>query len=66
MTETGNILSISNLSNLLLKLLQLVGTFFSLSISYLSTLVFKLAKLTTLAEDDVSISVAIFKCVFVA
>ena len=36
----------SNLSSLLFKLLKLVGTFFNLSISYLSILDFKLAKST--------------------
>ena len=47
-------------------MLKLVETFFSLSISNLSILDFKLAKSTFLAKDDVSIPVSFFKSVFVA
>ena len=43
-----------------------VGTFFSLSMSNLSTLDFKLAKSTFLANLDVSTPVAFFKSAFVA
>ena len=56
----GTNLSKSNLSTLLFKLLKLVGTFFSLSISNLSTSDFTLAKSTFLAKDYVSIPVAFF------
>ena len=63
MTGTGNKLSTSNLPTLLFNLLKLVWTFFSLSISNLSTLDFKLAQSTFLAKDYVSIPVAFFKSV---
>ena len=51
---------------LLLKLLKLVDTFFKLLISNLSTLDFKLAKLTFFANYDVSTPVAFLKSAFVA
>ena len=47
-------------------MLKLVGTFFNLSISYLSISDFKLAKSTFLANFDVSTIVAIFKSALVA
>ena len=59
-TGTDTYLSTSNLSTLLIKSLKLVGKFFSLSMSYLSTSGFKLAKSIFLAKDDVSIPDAFF------
>ena len=56
----------SDLSTLLFKLFKLLSTFFSLSISNLSTSDFKLAKSVFLARDDVSTRVALFKSAFVA
>ena len=53
-TGTGVNLSISNLSTLLFTFVKSVGTFFNLSISNLSTLYFRQAKLTSLANFDVS------------
>ena len=44
----------------------MVGTFFNLSMSNLSTLGLKSAKSTFLAKDDISAPVAFFKSVFVA
>ena len=41
-------------------MLKLAGIFFNLSISYLSTLDFKLAKSTFLANFDVSTPVVVF------
>ena len=46
--------------------MKLVGTFFNLSMSNLSTSDFKLAKSLFLAKDDVSTLVGFFKSVFVA
>ena len=56
----------TNLSTLLFKLLKLLGTFFNLLISNLSTLDFKLAKPTFLAHFDITTPVAFFKSDFVA
>ena len=64
LTGTGNYLSASNLSTLLLKLLKLVGRFFNLPTCNLFTLEFKLAKSTFLAKDDVSIPVVFLKICF--
>ena len=47
--------------SLLFKLIKLLGTFFNLLISNLSTSDFKLAKLTFFAKSDVATSVAFFK-----
>ena len=47
-------------------MLKLAGIFFNLSISYLSTLDFKLAKSTFLANFDVSTPVAFSKSDFIA
>ena len=52
---------ISNLSNLLFKLLKPLGTFFNLSTSD-----FKLAESVFLAKSSVSTPVTFFKSVFVA
>ena len=65
-TGTGTNLSTSNLSTLLFKSLKLVCKFFNLLISYLSTLDFKLARSTFLANFDVSKPAAFFKSAFVA
>ena len=67
-TGTGTNLSIYifNLSILLFKLLRLLGTFFNLSISYLSTLDFKLAQSAFLVKFNVSTPVAFFKSDFAA
>ena len=51
---------------MLFKLLKSVGRFFSLSISNLSTLDFKLAKSTFLANVYVSTPVVFFKSAIVA
>ena len=64
-TGTGNKLSTSTLSTLIFKLHKLVGRFYNLSISNLSTSDIKLAKSTFLAKDDVSVSVVFFKSIFV-
>ena len=45
---------------------KLVGTFFNLSLSNLSTSDFKLAKSTFLEKADVSTPVAFFKSDFIA
>ena len=55
----------TNLSTLLFKLFQLVGSFSNLSISNLSNLDFKFAESTFLANFDVSTPVAFFKSAFV-
>ena len=47
-------------------MLKVLSTFFNLSISDLSTLDFKLAKSTVLANCDVPTPVAFFKSAFVA
>ena len=52
-TLTGTNLSKCKLSTLLFRLFKLVGIFFNLSISILSTLDFKLAKVNFLANFDV-------------
>ena len=65
-TGTGNKLSTSTLSTLIFKLHKLVGRFYNLSISNLSTSDIKLAKSTFLAKDDVSVPVVFFKSIFVA
>ena len=62
----GTNLSASNLPSLLSKLVKLVGTYFSLSISYLSKSDFKLAKLNFLGNFDVSTPAAFFNPAFVA
>ena len=59
-TGTGTNLSTSNLFTLLFKLFKAVGTFFNLLIPYLSTLDFKLAKSTFLANFDVSAHDVVF------
>ena len=56
----GTNLSTSNLSTLLFKLFKLIGTFFNLLISNLSSLDFWLAKSTLLANSDVSTPAAFF------
>ena len=45
---------------------KLVGIFFNLSMSYLPTLYFKLAKSTFLANVDVSTTATFFKSAFIA
>ena len=65
-TGKGTNLWTSILSTLLLKLLKLVGTSFSLSKSNLFTSDFKLTKSVFLENFDVSAPVAFFKSVFVA
>ena len=57
---------ISNLLILLSKLLKPLGTFFNLSISYLSTSGFPLVKSVLLPKLDKSTPAAFFKSVFVA
>ena len=57
-------MNLSNLSTLLFKFLKLVGKFFSLSISNLSIIDFKLVKSTFLAKDDASIPDAFLESVF--
>ena len=72
-TVTGTELSTSNLSTLLFKLLDLVGTFLNLSITLsaldlsinVSALDFKLAKPNFLAIFYLSTSLAFFKSAFV-
>ena len=59
-------LVISGILSSIFYILAYLSTFFSLSISNLSTLDIKLAKSTFLAKDDVSIPLAFFKSVFVA
>ena len=59
-------LVISGILSSMFYILAYLSTFFSLSISNLSTLDIKLAKSTFLAKDDVSIPLAFFKSVFVA
>ena len=65
-TGTGTKLPTSYLSTLLFQLLKVVGPFFNLSISNLSTSDFKLVKSVFLANFDVSTPVALFKSAFVA
>ena len=55
----------TELPTLFFKLIELVGTFFNLSISNFSLLDFKLAKPTFLANFDVSTPVAVLKSAFV-
>ena len=62
-TGTGTNLSRSYLSALLFKSIELVGTFFNLSVSILSTSDFKLAKPV---KDDVSLPVEFFESLVVA
>ena len=64
-TETGTNLSTSTASTLLFKLLKLVGTFFHLFISNLSTSDFKLAKSLFLAKSHVWTRVAFLESAFV-
>ena len=54
----------TNLSTLLFKLLELLGTLFNLSISNLSASGFKLAKSVFLAKSDISNPVSFFKSAF--
>ena len=63
-TGTGTIYQNLNLLTLLFKWLKLVGTFFNLSISNLSTSDVKLARSTSVANFDVSAPVAFFKSAF--
>ena len=65
-TGTGTNSSRFNLSILLIKLLKLVGIFFSLLISYSSTLDFNFTKSTFFANFDVLTPAAFFKSGFVA
>ena len=64
-TGSGTSLSTFNLFTLLFKLLKLLGIFFNLLISYLSTSDLKLAKSTFLENFDESTLIAFFKPVLV-
>ena len=66
LTGTGtNLSTTANLSTLLLKLPKLVGVFFNLSISNLSTSDFKLTESVFLSNSDVSTPAVFFKSAFV-